>query len=125
MYISGKYKAKLEQFYVDKERGISITHMKAMGSILIKSVLPSNHRICHQHPRFMEDGSPFSLTLFIENLKTRFHLFLLTTNQSVLREKGEGMGKNWLQIENMEVSSFEISSKSVNFSSKSSLNVFL
>lgn len=99
-----------------------------MGSILIKSVLPSNHRICHQHPRFMEDDSPFSLTLFIENLKTRFHLFLLTTNQSVLREKGEehkGEGKNWLQIENMEVSSFEISSKSVNFSSKSSLNVFL
>lgn len=89
MYISGKYKAKLEQFYVDKERGISITYMKAMGSILIKSVLPSNHRICHQHPRFMEDDSPFSLTLFIENLKTRFHLFLLTTNQSVLREKGE------------------------------------
>lgn len=68
---------------------ISITCMKAIGSILIKSVLPSNHRICHQHPPFMEGGPPFSLTLFIENLKIRFYLFLLTTNQSGLREEGE------------------------------------
>lgn len=58
------------------------TYTKAIGSILIKSEQSPNlssplllWRTVH-HSR---------LTLFIENLKARFHLFLLTTNQSVLR----------------------------------------